>query len=219
MKGKGLLLSLALFVAAMPAAAGQISGDYVEFRTADVYTGPCTANGEVNLTGQEAVLGWRIASGQWNNVPLDGLSVVAVVRANATLGDAFANPLPAKTVFLVDQRANEAQRAALVNFAQAQTAGLLNDVVAVEAVAIQFGTAGHGQVTLQAGNLAAISTRMLNDGDAFCHNESVYYEPLAANLNHAMPAMVTTGNYSGNHLGKTWKEQGRRGAFVGSFSF
>lgn len=217
MKGKGVVLALALLLAA-PAFA-QISGDYVEFRTADVYTGPCTANGEVNLTGQEAVLGWRIDNGRWGNVQLDGLSVVAVVRANATLGDAFADPLPAKTVFLVDERANDAQRAALVNFAQAQTAGLLNQVVAIEAVAIQFGSAGHGQVKLQAGNLAAVSTRVLNDGDAFCHNESVYYQPLAANLNHAMPAMVTSGNYSGNHLGKTWTERGRRGAFVGSFSF
>src|SRR5574341_822850 len=104
MKGKGVVLALALLLAA-PAFA-QVSGDYVEFRTADVYTGPCTANGEVNLTGQEAVLGWRIDNGRWGNVQLDGLSVVAVVRANATLGDAFADPLPAKTVFLVDERAN-----------------------------------------------------------------------------------------------------------------
>jgi len=232
MKGKGVALSLVLLLTA-PAYAqsglgtpkestglqkSEISGEYVEFRTADVYTGPCTANGEMNLTGQEAVLAWHIAEGQWNGVPLGGLGVVAVVRANATLGDAFANPLPAKTVFLVDERANAAQRAALVNFAQAQTAGLLDDVVAVEAVAVQFGATSHGAVTLQAGNLAAISTRALNDGDKFCHNESVYYQPLASNLHHAMPAMVTAGIYSGNHLGKTWTERGRRGAFVGSFS-
>ena len=217
MKAKGVVLLLVLLMAA-PAFA-QISGEYVEFRTADVYTGPCTANGEVNLTGQEAVLGWHISSGQWNGVPLAGFGVVAIVRASATLGDAFANPLPAKTVFLVDERANPAQRAALVGFAQAQTAGLLNDVVAIRAVAVQFGSTSHGAVTLQAGNLAAVSTRALDDGDKFCHNESVYYQPLAANLNHAMPAMVTSGNYSGNHLGKTWTERGRRGAFVGSFSF
>lgn len=219
MKNRGIVLALALLAAALPAAAGQISGDYVEFRTADVFTGSCTANGELNLTGHEAVLAWRIANGQWNNVPLDGLAIVAVVRANATLGDADANPLPAKTVFLVDERANQAQRAALVSFAQAQTAGLLNQVVATQAVAIQFGEAGHGSVTLQAGNLAAISTRPLSDDDRFCHNESVYYPPLAANLNHAMPAMVSSGTYSGNHLGKTWTERERRGAFVGSFSF
>jgi len=217
MKGRGIILAIALLAAA-PAFA-QIAGEYVEFRTADVFTGSCTAMGELNLTGQEAVLGWRVSSGQWNRVPLDGLSVVAVVRASATLGDADANPLPAKTVFLVDERANQAQRAALIHFAQSQTAGLLNQVVAVEAVAIQFGSAEHGVVTLQAGNLAAISTRPINEGDRFCHNETVYYPPLAANLNHAMPALVTNGTYAGNHLGKTWTDRGRRSAFVGSFSF
>ena len=54
MKAKGLLLAVALLLAA-PAMA-QISGQYLESRTADVYTGPCFANSEVNLTGREAVL-------------------------------------------------------------------------------------------------------------------------------------------------------------------
>lgn len=222
MKSKGILLALALVLAA-PAMA-QISGNYVEFRTADVYTGACTANGEVNLTGQEAVLGWNIEKGNWGSVALEGLSVVAIVRANATLGDPYASPLPAKTVFLVDERANQAQRAALVSFAQASAMkiggrGLLANVVAIEAVPIRFGEKEHGTVTLEAGGVARISTRAIGTMDTFCHNEEVFYPPLAANLNHAMPAVVTAGGYTGNHLGKTWKERGRRSAFVGTFAF
>src|SRR6266702_2050949 len=81
--------------------AGHVSGEYIESRTADVYTGPCFANSEVNLTGQEAVLGWHVDKGTWGDVKLDGLSVVAVVRANSTLGDPYANPLPAKTVMIL----------------------------------------------------------------------------------------------------------------------
>ena len=219
MKLKGALFLLALALAT-PAMA-QISGNYVEFRTADVYTGPCFANAEVNLAGQEAVLGWQIDSGSWQGVNLDGLSVVAVVRASATLGDPFANPLPAKTVFIVDERAGQSQRAALIGFAQAQTAGLLDDVIAVEASPIQFAVdhSRHGYVMLEAGHVAKISTRAINDSDAFCHNEEVYYPPLAAHLNHAMPAVVTNGSYSGNHLNATWHDSGRRSAFVGTFSF
>jgi len=217
MKLKGILFCAALLLAA-PAFA-QISGEYVEFRTADVYTGPCFANGEVNLTGQEAVLGWKIENGRWGNVDLDGLGVVAVVQASATLGDAFADPLPAKAVFLVDERANDAQRTALVHFAQAQTNGLLNNVVAIQAVPIQFAAAGHAAVTLEAGDMTRISTRPVAASDAICHNEEVFYQPLAANLHHAMPAVALEGSYRGNHLGVTWKEQGRRGAFVAAFSF
>src|SRR5438128_616524 len=109
MKLKGLFLVLSL-VLAVPAMA-QISGQYIEARTADVYTGPCFANSEVNLTGHEAVLAWHIEKGSWTSaggegVALDGLSVVAVVRASATLGDPYASALPAKSVLIVDARGN-----------------------------------------------------------------------------------------------------------------
>jgi len=212
------LVALALFSA--PAFA-QISGQYVESRNADVYTGPCFANSEVNLTGQEAVLGWRIDKGNWGNVSLDGLSVVAIVRANATLGDPFANPLPAKAVLIVDQRASDVQRAALLSFAQAQAGPLLNDVVAVEGSPIRFSVdAGdHGLVTLEAGNLARISTRAISHTDKICQNEEVYYPPLAAHVDHAIAAYSTETTYRGNHLGVNWSDSGRRGSFVGTFSF
>src|SRR5207245_1717799 len=71
----------------LSAAAQQISGDYLETRSADVYTGQCFANGEVNLVGNEAILAWHVQSGTWNGVPLDGLSVAAAVRAKGSLGE------------------------------------------------------------------------------------------------------------------------------------
>ena len=43
--------------------AGHVTGEYIESRTADVYTGPCFANSEVNLTGKEAVLAWHVDKG------------------------------------------------------------------------------------------------------------------------------------------------------------
>ena len=77
----------------------------------------------------------------------------------------------------------------------------------------------HGYATLEAGRLARISTRAIKDGDLLCHNEEVYYPPLAANLNHSMPAVSTESSYRGNHLGINWSDSGRRGSFVGTFSF
>ena len=162
------VLALAALAMAAPATA-QIRGDYLEVRTADVYTGPCFANGEVGLTGHDAVLAWRIEQGKWGDVALDGLSIVAVVRASATLGDPYSNPLPAKAVMIVDAQATQAQRAALINFAQSQTGELLKDVVAVEIAPIRFAMdvdGQHGVATLEAGNLAKISTRAITPGDA-----------------------------------------------------
>jgi hypothetical protein len=219
------LLSLALVwalpaMAATPADTGAatISGDYAEFRTADVYTGPCFANGEVGLTGDEAVLAWHVTSGAWEGVRLDGLSVLAVVRASATLGSPYSNPLPARAVMIVDARATAEQRAALARLAQAQAGPLLSTVVATETSPIRFELgAQHGVVSVEA-NTVRIATRAIAPGDEICHNEEVFYQPLASHLTHAMPAVTLEGTYSGNHLGATWHDAGRRGAFVGHFA-
>ena len=215
-----IALRHALVASPKPQATG-IIGQYIEARTADVYTGPCFANSETNLVGKQAVMAWHIDHGMWGNVSLDGLSVVAVVRANATIGDPYTDPLPAKTLFIVDQSASDAQRAALVNFAQAQGGALLSDAVAIEAAPIQFATnvgGHHSSATLAAGNLVHITSRAVGDGDEFCHNEEIYYPPLAANLTHSMPAVATESSYTGNQLGVTWSESYRRGVFVGSFA-
>src|SRR5437762_12167974 len=78
------LPAVALFACAAPAA--DVTGQYVEARTCDVYTGPCFANADTGLSGRHAVMAWRIDKGSVGNVKLDALSVIAVVAANATLG-------------------------------------------------------------------------------------------------------------------------------------
>src|SRR6266704_409547 len=112
-----IIIVLFLMLLSIVAAAQQIRGDYLETRSADVYTGQCFANGEVNLVGDEAILAWHVQSGNWDGVPLDGLTVAAAVHARATLGDPYANPYPAQAVLLVDDQADQQQRLALVAFA------------------------------------------------------------------------------------------------------
>ena len=214
----------AALLVAMPTIvkAGQgpatITGDYAEFRNADVYTGPCFANSEVTLTGNDAVLAWHVRKGEWSGVRLPDLSVVAVVRASGTLGDPYDSPLPAKAVMMVDARASEAQRAAPVQFAPAQAPALLADVVSVQVQPISFSMAQHGFTTVQAGNLVRLATRTLKSTDEICHNEDVYYPPLAAHLTHSMPVVAEASSYSGNNLGVTWNDSGRRSSFVGTFA-
>lgn len=216
-----MLAGLAIAIASASAQAQQIYGDYVETRSADVYTGPCFANSEVGLTGDQAIMAWHVRAGQWNGISLDGLSVVGIVKARATLGDPFNNPLPAKAVIIVDARATEIQRAALISFAQNMAAGLLDNVVRVEVAQIQFDVShndGHyGRVALHAGDLATIETRSLSDKDHVCGNEEVYYPPLVE-MSHAMPAVAAMNSYSGPGLGVSWTLVGKRSAFVGSFS-
>jgi hypothetical protein len=224
MRTKAIILAAAALMV-MPAIANAaqnsqnaISGDYAEFRNADVYTGPCFANSEMNLAGENAVLAWHVRQGEWAGVPLANLSVVAVVRASATLGDPYSSPLPARTVFMVDVRADEAQRAALIHFAQAQTSGLLNQVVAVQPQPISFDVVQHGITEVKVGNLVQLRTRTLKMTDTICHNEEVYYPPLAAHLEHSMPVVAADSSYTGDRLGVTWQDSNRRSSFVGVFA-
>lgn len=205
-------------VCSLSAVAEQIRGDYIESRSADVYTGQCFANGEVNLVGNEAILGWHIQNGTWNGVALDGLSVAAAVRAKATLGDPYGNPYPAQAVLLVDDQANGRQRAALEDFARQMGGELLKNVDRVIAAPVQLEVnhERHGFALLRAGEFATVRTRSLGDQDHLCGNEVTFYPPLT-DLAHSMPAVAVTDQYQGPGLGVSWDLHGKRSAFVGTF--
>src|SRR5207302_11307841 len=106
------VLSTSLCFAAGIPAQRTVIGDYIEARTADVFTGPCFANSEGGLVGELAVFGWKIDKGSWQGVELNGLSVVGVVKANATVGDVYHPFYPAKAVLIVDEKASPEPRIA-----------------------------------------------------------------------------------------------------------
>ncbi len=199
-------------------AWAQIHGDYLEVRTADVWTGPCFANGEVNLTGQEAVLAWHVRGGQWAGVSLDDLRIVAVIRANATLGDPFARSLVAKSMLVVDNRATNEQSEALVGFARAMGGELLDQVVSVKRAPIEMSVLREsGQASVTAGDFAELKTRALSHRDAHCGNESRYYPPLTE-VADAYPAFTLAHRFSGEGLGSTWSVPSKRSAYIGTFA-
>jgi hypothetical protein len=210
------LAAMALF--AIPSMAA-IQGNYIEVRTADVYTGPCFANSQVGLQGRRAILAWSIRQGEWKGTNLNGLKVVAVVNAKDNLGDPYHNPYPAQAVLIVDQRATPAQQQALVSFAQAAGGKLVEHVMRVDRapIRVSFGTGmNHSSVTLTAGNLARIETRSLCAGDDICGNEVRYYPPLT-NVSNAMPAYTVEEGFDGAGLGVVWNHKDDRSAYVATF--
>jgi hypothetical protein len=216
-----LIAGLMVLTLAATGKAQSISGDYIETRSADIWTGACVANSELNLAGDQAILAWRVNKGEWKGVSLEGLSVVGVVKANATLGDEYNNPYPAKAVVIVDDRACAEQQKALVEFAKSMAGELLGNVVRVEVAPIKVEVTGHdGHYTktlVSAGNLAGIQTRAIGSKDHMCGNEDVYYRPLAE-MTHSMPAVAELDQYNGPGLGVSWTSHGKRSAFVGSFA-
>jgi len=208
---------LSLLALAPAAGAAAIEGDYLEARTADVYTGPCFANGEVNLAGKDAVLAWHVRRGAWNGTALDGLSVVAVVRASATLGDPDANPLPARALVIVDARATAAQREALAALARDLGGDLIRDVVRIDVESIDASFDGPAIATLRAGDAVEVRTRALAHCDLHCGNEEVFYPPLTS-VENAVPAVSVVQAFRGEGLGSTWAASDKRSAFLATFS-
>ena len=203
-----------------PDLKNSIRGNYIEARTADVYTGPCFAMSEMNLTGDLGIFGWQVERGSFDGVRLDGLSVVGVLHASATLGDTTTSSYPVKSVIIVDAKANLEQRLALQKFAVKMAGGLLNDVVKVETQPISFDIENNDihsrNASLTAGTLAAIKTRALTAGDQICHNESTWYPPLTA-VDHAMPAYTETQMFHGQGLNTQWNYSQKRASFLGTF--
>ena len=215
-----LLITLFLLTnAALAQSAQKIKGEYLETRSADVYTGQCFANGEMNTAGDEAIVAWHIQEGSWDGVSLAGLNVVGAVKAQATLGDPYGKPYPAKSVLLVDSQASPQQRQALINFAQEMGGELLRHVVKVSDVPIDMQVLhDHGaRASLRAGEFVAVETRALNDKDHLCGNETTFYPPLTETT-HAMPAVAMTDQYQGQGLDDSWTFHDKRSAFVGTFA-
>jgi hypothetical protein len=212
-----ILAALTLAITAAPVSAAEISGQYIEARTCDVFTGPCFANADMGLIGKHAVLAWKVDKGALDDVSLDGLSVVAVIAANDTLG--MVQTRTGKALLIVDEKATTAQRAALIRMAQRQAGNLLKNIVAVNTAAVDLTLCEckGGTCAKLAAGPARIETRCLDlNHDRGCGNESDFFPPLTKGVK-ARAAMAIEHSFFGKGFNETWRDLERRGAYVGSF--
>lgn len=209
-------------LAAAPAAAAgrtpSVVGQYVETRTAEVFTGGCIMNSEGETGGREALMAWRIDRGSLDGVPLDGLAVVAAVSADVNLGTRELGGVAPKTiqsVLYVDERANDAQRNALVTLARSLSNGFTGDVLAVRPVPIAFQEDGHS-IQVNAGD-ASIDVMRHMVHDVSC-GALQWFHPLAR-VADATLGVTEKQAYTGSLLGRKWQQVDRKSAFFGTFAF
>ncbi len=215
-----LLTSLLLTVTANTLWAGSITGEYLEARTCDVYTGPCFANAEMSLAGKEAVMAWKVEKGNWHDVTLDGLGVAVVVKAEGTLGNDGVFPMRAgkmAAVIIVDERASAEQCEALVGFVKESAAEYTKNVIKVVSAPITLQNDHlEGKGHLSAGKLASIQTRKMGKKDCVCTNEMIYYQPLTKVENFS-PAYTLRQSFQGEGLNGKWTNHNTRSAFLATF--
>src|SRR5262245_33662898 len=103
-------LLLGLWVGLGEAFSAEITGQYMETRTCQVYTGPCFANSETGLAGKDALMAWSIRQGSHNGVDLAGLKVVVALNCTTTLGhQGLDDAQNLKSVIYVDEKGTESQ--------------------------------------------------------------------------------------------------------------
>jgi hypothetical protein len=214
------------------ANAAGIRGEYVEARTADVFTGPCFSNAEVFITGKNAVMAWKVTEGSWKGVQLDDQCVAAAVVGTTTFSE--DQPEKAQSVLIVDSKATAKQRDALVDLAKTLGGARLNHVANVTTARMVLKLENHTvseaetthtahsmpkapRATFWAAGLAQIVTRPLDERDHACGNEVIAYPPLSAGV-EAKPAYTLGHTFKGEGLNAQWADPNCRSSFVGHFA-
>src|SRR6266540_1637778 len=117
-----------------------VQGDYVEVRTASVFAGACHYNGEVTTTGRDALMAWNVKSGQWRGVDLAGVSVVAIVTADANLSD---NDAARRSEIIIGSNASDEQSRAILEALKGRYTTSFGKIVSVRRGPLSF--AHHGK--------------------------------------------------------------------------
>jgi hypothetical protein len=217
-KAAMLAVTLSAATSVMAGPRGTLVGEYVEARTAEVFTGGCIMGSEAETVGKEAVLAWRISRGAFDGVPLDGLVVVAAVAGDRNLGIREIGgvaPSAVRAAVLVDARATAAQRDALVALVREMTGGLVDRIAEVKAVPITF--AHDAQHYLVSAGEAALDVATEVTHTASC-GAMQWFQPFTK-LSDAAIGLAETHVYTGAALGARWQQDGRRSAFFGTFEY
>ena len=217
---RAVVVAALLGLAASPLMAvgkGTVSGVYVEARTAEVFTGGCIMNSEAETMGKQAVLAWKVDRGTFNGVTLDGLSVVAALSGDRNLGMIeMGGEKPAVTPALfVDQRANPAQRIALVAMANELSKGLVGTIVQVAPAPIEF--ADHGSEIAVTAGQASLEVNKHLTHDPTC-GAQLWFHPLSS-VDNATVGVADANAFTGPSLGTKWSDPNKRSAFFGTFSY
>ena len=153
--------------------------------------------------------------GAVNGVSLDGLAIVAALSGDRNLGmTEMGGAKPTvRSAMYVDERANAAQRLALVAMANELSSGLVGTVVQVTSAPIQFMDHG-GEIEVSAGQVALdVSKHLVHDPTC---GAMQWFHPFSS-LNDAAIGMTATHTFTGSSLGTKWSDPNKRSAFFGSF--
>jgi hypothetical protein len=209
------VFGLATTVSISAGGKATVTGQYVEARTAEIFTGGCIMGSEAETMGKQAVLAWKVDQGSVNGVSIDGLAVVAALVGDVNLGlhEIGGSKATVRSVLYVDERANPVQRLALVSLANDMTKRI-GTIVSVTPAPITFADAGQS-IHIATTNVALDVTKEISH-DPTCGAQQ-WFSPLAT-TDHAHMGQADENAFTGSALGTKWSDPNKRSAFFGTFS-
>jgi hypothetical protein len=196
---------------------GSVTGEYVEARTAEVFTGGCIMNSEAETMGKQALLAWKVDRGSFNGVAIDGLAIVAALAGDRNLGmQEMGGEKPSvRSALFVDQRANAAQQLALVAMANELSKGLVGTIVQVTPAPIAF--TDHGSEIQVTAGPASLDVNKHLTHDPTC-GAMQWFHPFST-LDASEMGVANQNRFTGSSLGTKWSDPNKRSAFFGTFSY
>ena len=218
-----LSITVALMLSAAVLSAddrGRITGEYVEARTAEVFAGGCIMNSEAETLGRQAVMAWRITSGAFRGVALDGLTVAAAVAGDRNLGMremGGEEPTAVKAIIIVDPRATATQRDALVKLVRELSNGLITHVVRVDVAPVKFATSQkYVEVSVPEDHIQLTVNKEMKH-DPSC-GAMQWFKPFTTLADAAM-GVAEEHSFEGQGLNTKWSAPNKRSAFFGTFVY
>jgi hypothetical protein len=209
---------VAFLLLAGVATAASIEGEYLEVRNANMWAGPCLANAEIGLIGNQATMAWKVTRGTFQNVKLDGLSIVAVVYGDRTFG--VGDKVKTETLFIVDKQASKRQQKALVAMASQLAGETIQKVIAVKTSTIKMDVGSDndtGYSIVDAG-IAKVRTRRLKKSDNTCGTKERMAYPVLAKVSDEQGAYTLESSFTGDEFDAQYVDRFWRGGIIGKFS-
>jgi hypothetical protein len=190
-----------------PTPGTEVSGYYVEARSASVFAGPCHVNGEYDLQGRQALLGFHIERGAWQGTDLSGVQLAAGVRSSENL----AEGTPRETTVWLDPALAPARREAALGWLKAKHGDALG-TIDVAAAGTELTVDGE-RFALDVAGVGRLAGSLLADRSCCSMPESVWYEPVAS----VHDAIVGQSEVCRVDAAPAWSYQQQNNVFVARF--
>lgn len=181
--------------------AGAIRGVYLEDRSNHVHGCYCEWSGESQTGGREAVLGWRVESGEYRGTDMTGMKMALVVRGERTLSMGFTQR---QSVMVLDAAATAAQRRAAAALLREKYGAFLGTVLREVEAPLEIEVGAEGARLYSPGLMAVELRKAVLPQDAL-PGATKWYDPFVPMEETALGTVVLN-RYSGREFNFVWNQ-------------